>query len=273
MILNIAHRGARSLAPENTMASARKAHKAGADMWEADVAVTADQELILLHDDSLIRTTNAETVFPDRNPWTFTLFSLKELRRLDAGSWFVDTDPHGQISAGTVGDADQAAIRGEKIPTLAEALKFTRDANWRMNIELKRLPPPFTDFPVADRVLQLIDSLKVPAEQIVISSFDHEWLRQIRAQRPEFELQAVIGFSAVKPLDWGRLDFKTYNARYTLTRTRKIRQLAKQSIGVNVWPVNREKDMLRFIEAGAAGIITDFPQVLTPLLKAQQTRH
>jgi len=266
MTLNIAHRGARSLAPENTMAAARKAHRSGADMWEADVVVTADQELILLHDDSLTRTTNAANVFPERGPWTFTSFTLKELRSLDAGSWFVDTDPHGQIAAGTLTDKDQAACRGEKIPTLTEALVFTREADWRMNIELKRLPPPMTDFPVVDRVLALIDLLNVAAGQIVFSSFEHDWLRQIRVRRPEFKLEAIIGYSAVKPLDWGDLDFATYNARHTLTSTRKIRRLAEKGIAVNVWSVNSEKDMYRFIEAGAVGIITDFPQVLGPLL-------
>ena len=58
-ILAIAHAGARSLAPENTLAAARKALEVGADMWELDVAVTADGHLFLFHDDSLARTTNA----------------------------------------------------------------------------------------------------------------------------------------------------------------------------------------------------------------------
>ena len=266
MVLNIAHRGARSLAPENTMAAARKAHRIGTDLWEADVVVTGDQELILLHDDSLERTTNVTDVFPERSPWTVTLFTLKEIRRLDAGSWFVEKDPHRQIGAGEITDRDQAAYRGEKIPTLVEALEFTRDNDWRMNIELKDLPAPMTDFPIVERVLALIDSLNVAPEQIVLSSFNHGWLRQIRAWRPEFEIQATIGLSAVKPLDWGDLDFATYNARHTLIRSSKISQLAENGISVNVWAVNKENDMRRFIEAGAVGIITDFPQVLAPLL-------
>ncbi|HFD40915.1 MAG TPA: glycerophosphodiester phosphodiesterase, partial [Anaerolineae bacterium] len=93
VVVNIAHRGARSLAPENTLVAARKALAVGADLWETDVAVTADGELILFHDDSLVRTTDAERRFPDRAPWTFTTFSLAEIRSLDAGSWFVETDP------------------------------------------------------------------------------------------------------------------------------------------------------------------------------------
>ena len=65
-VLNIAHRGARSLAPENTLAAAQKALELGADMWELDVAMTADGELIVIHDSTLERTSNARDVFPDR---------------------------------------------------------------------------------------------------------------------------------------------------------------------------------------------------------------
>ena len=60
----IAHRGARSLAPENTLAAARKALEVGADLWETDVSVTNDGELILFHDESLIRTTNVKKTVP-----------------------------------------------------------------------------------------------------------------------------------------------------------------------------------------------------------------
>ena len=101
-VLIVAHGGARSLAPENTLAAARKALEVGADMWELDVGVTADGELILFHDDSLARTTNARQVYPDRAPWTFTTFTLAELGALDFGTWFVETDPFGQIAVGAV---------------------------------------------------------------------------------------------------------------------------------------------------------------------------
>lgn len=66
MAIIIAHRGARSLAPENTLAAARRAHDVGADMWETDVAVTADDHLVLMHDDAMTRTTDVAARFPDR---------------------------------------------------------------------------------------------------------------------------------------------------------------------------------------------------------------
>ena len=87
-VLNIAHRGARSLAPENTLAAARMARHAGADMWELDVAVSADGALFVMHDDSLQRTTNAAQRFPDRAPWTFSGFTLAELEAEGLGPFF-----------------------------------------------------------------------------------------------------------------------------------------------------------------------------------------
>lgn len=265
MVVNIAHRGARSLAPENTLAAARKALEIGADRWEADVGVTSDGDLILFHDDSLARTTNATARFPDRAPWTFTTFTLAEIRLLDAGSWFAEIDPFGQIAAGAVTPDQQAAYRGEKVPILREALLFTRDAGWRVNLELKRLPPPLARFPVVERVLALVDELEMPLHQVILSSFNHDWLRQAQALRPDIEVQALIGYSFTEPLDWGDLSFATYNARSTLITEEKIREVTAQGIAVNLFTVNEEDDMRRFIAAGVTGLFTDFPQKLAAL--------
>lgn len=265
-VFNIAHRGARSQAPENTIAAARKAIEVGADMWELDVAVTTDGHLFLFHDDSLARTTNAQERFPERAPWTFTTFTLAELRTLDAGSWFAQTDPFGQIAAGAVTEAELAAYRGEPIPTLKEALAFSKEQNWCANVELKRLPAPMEHFPVAEHVLALVEEMDV-ADYVVISSFNHDWLRQVRARNPEIELQALIGYWKSTPLEWGNLEFGTYNVRYTRIGAERIRTLKEQSIAVNLWIVNEEDDMRRFIAAGAAGLITDFPQRLEDVLQ------
>ena len=265
MVVNIAHRGARSLAPENTLAAARKGLEIGADLWESDVGVTSDGELILFHDDSLARTTDATARFPDRAPWTFTTFTLAEIRSLDAGSWFTESDPFDQIAAGAVTPAESAAYRGEQVPTLREALIFTRDAGWRVNLELKRLPPPHERFPVVERVLALVDELEMPPHQVILSAFNHDWLRQAQALRPDIEVQALIGYSFTEPLDWGDLSFATYNARCTLVTEEKVREVTSQGIAVNLFTVNEEDDMRCFIAAGVTGLFTDFPQKLAAL--------
>jgi hypothetical protein len=78
---------------------------------------------------------------------------------------------------------------------------------------------------------------------------------------------ALLGYSKDEPLDWGNLEFKNYNARYTLAEETQIRALREKGIAVNLWTVNEERDMRRFIAAGVAGLITDFPQRLRALLQ------
>jgi glycerophosphoryl diester phosphodiesterase len=268
MVVNIAHRGARSLAPENTLAAARKAFEIGADLWETDVVVTADEALILLHDDSLARTTDVEARFPDRTPWTVTTFTLHEIRSLDAGSWFVEADPFGQIAAGEVTPEEQFAYQGEKVPTLWEALLFTQDTDWCVNLELKHLPPPMEHFPVVERVLELVNELNMASDRVIISSFNHDWLRQVQVLNPAIAVQALVGYWEDEPLDWGDLEFETYNALSTLIDEVQIRELAAKGITVNLFTVNEESDMRRFIAAGVAGLFTDFPHRLKALLQA-----
>jgi len=263
-VLNIAHAGARSLAPENTLAAARKALEVGADMWELDVSVSRDGVLILFHDDSLLRTTDAREKFPDRSPWIVTTFTLKELKELDAGSWFVETDPSGEIAAEHVSQKDLESYRGERIPTLEEALLFTKERGFRANVELKLVPPPMDRFPLVRVALELIDRLGVK-EHVVISSFQHHWLREVEREWPEIEVQALVGWPPDKPIDWSDYHFKTYNVPEWLS-PEEVRYLIKRGLKVNVYVVNDEETMKQYIELGVAGIITDFPQRLRAIL-------
>ena len=116
---NVAHRGASAYAPEHTLAAYRLAIEMGADYVEQDLAVTRDGVLICLHDASLERTTNVEQLFPDRvstqtiegttrKAWLANDFTLAEIKRLDAGSWF------------------NAKFKGETIPTFDEAVAVIR---------------------------------------------------------------------------------------------------------------------------------------------------
>jgi len=109
----VAHRGASAYAPEHTLAAYRLAMQQHADYVEQDLAVTKDHALICLHDESLERTTNVEEVFPDRavidpasarKQWLAVDFTLAEIKRLDAGSWF------------------DARFAGERVPTWEEAV-------------------------------------------------------------------------------------------------------------------------------------------------------
>lgn len=116
---NVAHRGASAYAPEHTLAAYRLAIEMGADYVEQDLAVTKDGILICLHDASLERTTNVEELFPDRaitiaiegktrRAWVANDFTLAEIKRLDAGSWF------------------NAKFKGETVPTFDEAIALIK---------------------------------------------------------------------------------------------------------------------------------------------------
>ena len=117
--VNVAHRGASAYAPEHTLAAYRLALEQGADFVEQDLAVTKDGVLICLHDASLERTTNIEDMFPrrfteieyegkPRRAWLANDFTLAEVKRLDAGSWF------------------GAKFAGERVPTFDEAVALVK---------------------------------------------------------------------------------------------------------------------------------------------------
>jgi len=112
-------RGASAYAPEHTLAAYRLALEQGADFVEQDLQVTRDGVLVCLHDTTLERTTDVEEVFPDRyteersgavmiKRWPVADFTLREIKRLDAGAWF------------------NPKFKGERVPTWTEAIKLIR---------------------------------------------------------------------------------------------------------------------------------------------------
>lgn len=260
--LCIAHRGASSLAPENTLASARKALEIGADMWELDVSVTADRELIVLHDDSLARTTNAPALFPNRAPWLISTFTLAEVKQLDAGSWFIETDPFGTIASGAITLAEQNTLPGQSILTLREALLFTRAYNWRVNVEIKELIPPLTGFPVVETVVSLIASLDM-AEQVLLSSFVHPFVQRAKALNPAIATAALLDESEAWP---SGLTVDAFHPHYTSVEAAHTQALRQARVGVNPWTVNDPAEMKRLITAGVTGMFTDFPQILKQII-------
>jgi glycerophosphoryl diester phosphodiesterase len=287
--LNIAHRGARSLAPENTVAAAREALHAGADMWELDVGVTLDGELVVIHDESLTRTTNAESLFPGRAPWLLQDFTLTEIKKLDTGNVFIARDPFEQIAAGVIPVEKLDSYRGELVPTLHEALLFTRDHSWRVNIELKLLFPPLQNFPLVQRVTGLIREMAME-EQVLISSFVPLYLKQVRALSPDIDISLLTkgpvplseqlyleqkginltplhSYDGIEPRNFlASLKCRIYHPHYSLLDLAQIKLMQSDGFTVNAWTVNDRVHIMRLIEAGIDGIITDYPQTLRHLL-------
>jgi glycerophosphoryl diester phosphodiesterase len=178
--VSIAHRGASAYAPEHTRAAYELAIMQGADYVEQDLAVTRDQELICLHDDSLERTTDVESVFPDRftidratggKRWMAGDFTLAEIKRLDAGSWF---DPK---------------FAGERVPTWREAVQIVK-GRAGMYPELKS--PSLYSARGVDMVELVTKALRdagfgAPASgppPVILQSFDPDALRALAKTLP-----------------------------------------------------------------------------------------
>ena len=191
----IAHRGASSYAPENTLPAFRLALEMGADFIEYDVQVTKDQQLVILHDETLERTTNVEEVFPTRcrnaagdksgeKHWYVYDFTLNEIRKLDAGSW--------------VGKK----FKDTPVPTFQETLDIARGRAGHF-VELKK-PDDYNAMGVDMERLVLAqlerNSLAKPDSQphspIVIQSFSARSLQKIAT-----ELKSPLALHLLTPAD------------------------------------------------------------------------
>jgi glycerophosphoryl diester phosphodiesterase len=284
----LAHRGDSSHAPENTLQAAALGHGAGADAWEFDVQLTRDGVPIVLHDPSLLRTTDVTRVFPrdERADLGYLAaeFTLDEVRRLDAGSWFVAPagGPRSASAFGTLDGlepADREAFEsgGVRIPTLEEALRLTADLHWLANIEIKSGHDG--DFTLLDAVLGVVVRLGV-ADRVLVSSFDHAEVARTAAS----DVGVATGVLAATPLDRPgeyvrRLGADAYHAsagalgaagarylRERSPRTLRVADLAgcrRLHVPVLAYTVNEcgaEKMAGHLAEAGVAGLFTDDPR-------------
>lgn len=265
--LNIAHRGARSLAPENTLESAQLAFAVGADLWEIDVSLTRDGEPVVIHDETLERTSNASVVFPLARPWRVHDFTLEALRGLDFGSWFVETDPFGQIAAGAVPASACRRFRGVRIPTLEEALLATREAGRAVNIEIKGGLRERSTPSIVERVVSLVHRLEM-TDRVIVSSFHHAHLERVRHLSPSMPCGMLThrSMSGVREA-LQRLAPAIYHPRITACPPREIRSLRQDGFHVLPWVANDHATMRRLLESGASGLFTDFPQDLAALLR------
>jgi glycerophosphoryl diester phosphodiesterase len=257
--LVIAHRGFRGIAPENTLVAAQKGFDAGADMWELDVAASSDGELVVMHDTTLVRTTDASVRFPSRSPWNVYDFTLGELKSLDAGSWYSRTDPFLQIKAGRIGAEELQSFSGLRIPTLREALELTKRLGWRVNIEIKDATGFACDAWIVEKTVALVKELDM-VSSVLISSFNHTYLKRAKKAEPSIDVAALID----KPLKDPVTTLKELGA-IALNPNEKhldeatVKAVRAAGFGVLPWTVNAPARMASLVAWGVTGIITDFP--------------
>jgi len=264
---NIAHRGARSLAPENTLLAFEKAWDHGADAIEVDVQVLADGTLVIHHDATLARTTNVSECFPERASQPITTFIFDEIRTLDAGSWFIDSDPFSQISSGSVSFADIERMYNLQIPTLEEVLLYVKDKNWRVNLELKKVANQRSDFPLVEEVLKLIKHHGIDKDQFAISSYHHPYIDEAKHQYPEIEINALIGHKQSLHNNWNDYSYQIYNANAKFIDQYQVEKAREKGCTVNLYTVNDVSMMMKYFDWGVNALITDYPQILQKCMK------
>lgn len=247
----VAHRGASGYAPENTLAAVDKAAALGIDWVENDVQRTRDGELVVLHDDSLARTTDVETVFPGRSPWRVKDFTAAEIARLDAGSWF---DP---------------AHAGARVPTLEQFVHRVERHDQKLLLELKN--PEL--YPGIEQ-----ETLKVLSnegwldrahlrDRLVVQSFSADSVRTVHELKPGVK----TGFLGTPPVG----DLPAYagfadqiNPPHTalssgyVAAVQAFRGPHDKPLEVLTWTVNDAAAARRVAGFGVDGIISNRPDVV-----------
>jgi glycerophosphoryl diester phosphodiesterase len=239
----IAHRGFSGNAPENTLAAIRQAISVGADMVEVDVTVTADGHVILLHDETLDRTTNGKGP-----PFES---SLDDIKKLDAGSWF---DPR---------------YEGETVPTLVETLETVKGLIL-INIEIKA---EAVEFGVVRKVAGQIVTQGM-LDQVVVSSFSPDALRQMKATNPAiitaslFNKELHIGRDPLEILR--EVDSQAFNISSKRLTVAMVERCHRQMIPVAVYTVNEPEEMRRVMGMGVDAIFTDYPDQMLEIVAELQ---
>lgn len=227
-----AHRGSSLAAPENTMSAVRLAIEHGADIAEIDVQETADGEIVLLHDDDLMRVASLNKRISE--------LSFAEVQELDAGSWF------------------SSEYAGERIPRLLDIIQLAR-GRIQLNIELKGTKKPSR---VTQRVVEMVRQQDF-LEQCVITSLDREALREVKKLEERLEVGQIVSVSVgdITRLD---VDFLSVNAKNVNRKLIRAAELSGKQI--HVWTVNDARQMSTMIDLGVDNIITDDPPLLIDLL-------
>ncbi|MCY8927838.1 glycerophosphodiester phosphodiesterase family protein [Bacillus subtilis] len=231
----IAHRGASGYAPENTIAAFDLAVKMNADMIELDVQLTKDRQIVVIHDDRVDRTTNGSGFVKD--------FTLEELQKLDAGSWY------------------GPAFQGERIPTLEAVLKRYHKKIGLL-IELKGHP---SQVGIEEEVGQLLGQFSFSINNIV-QSFQFRSVQRFRElypsiptaiiTRPNFGMLSRNQMKAFRP-------FANYvNIKYTRLNRLMIGSVHKNGLTIFAWTVNNQKTAAKLQAMGVDGIVTDYPDFI-----------
>ncbi len=224
MAVLVAHRGYSAVAPENTLASLRAALEAGVPVCEVDVRATSDGEIVLMHDETVDRTTDGSGRVGE--------LSLRQLRALDAGSW------KGE------------AFRGERVPTLSEALDAMREGH--LVIEVK-------EEGIEEHVARVVRDAGARDRATVIS-FSLEVCRRMRALLPEVGVLWLLGRkregAIVRALEAGVQGLDVHHEAITPEFAEAV---LRRGLSLWAWTVEEPEEARRLRDLGVSAITSNDP--------------
>lgn len=238
--MNIAHRGASSYAPENTFAAYDKALEMGVNHVELDVRLTADGNIVVIHDDTVGRTTDGHGRVAD--------FTLDELRALDAGSWF------------------SPEYEGEQIRSLGETLEHYKGRLY-FHIEIKQRE---ISGGLARRTIDMVRGYGL-TDSVTITSFSKEWLDEAAAYDSELPKGWLVPMGNVA---WDdsiieqskELGLAQICPRAELTTPELVDRLHAEGFVVRCHGLYNEDLMRHAVDVGADGATVNFPDKMAEYL-------
>lgn len=236
-----AHRGYSGKYPENTMIAFKKALECGVDGIELDIQLTKDGEVVIIHDETIDRTTTGKGFVID--------YTYEELEKFDASFKFKD-------------------LGFNKIPTLREYFQLVKDYDIVTNVELKIGINEYLG--IEEKVWELIKEYNLE-EKVIISSFNHFSVMRMKKIAPQLK----YGFlSEDWIIDAGKYTHshgvQCYHPRFNNLVPNVIKELKKYNLEINTWTVNLEEDMRYLYSNNIDVIITNYPELAQEIKKEYQ---
>jgi glycerophosphoryl diester phosphodiesterase len=236
--LLIGHRGYPALCPENTLASFEGAMQAGCDMIELDVTLTRDRKVVVIHDDTLDRTTNGKGPVSGR--------ALEEIKALDAGSWF------------------DARFVEERVPELSEVIKLTA-GRCMLNVEIKEsaFEAIYPVDAIEHQVVKLVKTYGA-MDRVIISSFDQRILERIAAMDAPPAVAYISDHGADKSVLEMLLKMRAFSwhPRFTVLTRNQVDMLHAAGLKVFPWTINTRKEAEKLLALGVDGLICNELRVM-----------
>jgi glycerophosphoryl diester phosphodiesterase len=228
-----AHRGYSGRAMENSMTAFELAKEANVDGIELDVHLTKDGEVIVIHDETLDRTTTGKGWIGHLTYTEIAKYSIKNLQN-------------------------------ETVPTLASVLELFLDTSIVINIELKN---QYVRYPyLLEKVIQLVEYYKLE-QRVVFSSFYHPCILELKKRKPAWNLAFLIDCVLVKPWMYATsLGISQLHLHYSAIDEELMDRCRKHDVHVRTYTVNDIKKMHQLVDVGVNAIITNYPTALRQVI-------